>query len=353
MSQRIRRRGQPMVALAVVLTSWVAARALVWEPAAAPQPALLKISRPIPAKTAAAIVTPPVMQPANDADSSQAPRSHPVASRNLPWAHVRLSEPVPAAIGDHLLQMSRAPLVVIPPQASSAPSPVPYVSPEANPRGRRWSADAWMMLRNGGVLSPIAGPARATYGASQVGAVVRYRLATESGHRPTAYLRASAALVRPHDKEAATGLSARPFSGVPVTVAAELRVGGVNSDVRVRPAVMAVTELWPQELPLGLRGEAYAQAGYVGGKGATAFADGQIRVDRQIAQMGKAELRVGAGTWGGAQEGASRLDLGPAVILAIPLSDIAFARLAADWRFRIAGNAMPDSGPALTLSAGF
>lgn len=149
------------------------------------------------------------------------------------------------------------------------------------------------------------------------------------------------------------GLSVRPLAGLPITVGAEMRVGNVGSGVRARPALMAVTELPPEELPLGLRAEAYGQAGYVGGKGASAFVDGQLRADRRLTGMGNAELRAGAGAWGGAQKGASRFDLGPAATLAVPVNNIAFVRLALDWRFRVAGNAAPESGPALTLSAGF
>jgi hypothetical protein len=37
----------------------------------------------------------------------------------------------------------------------------------------------------------------------------------------------------------------------------------------------------------------------------------------------------------------------------MPTSGSAGARLAVDWRFRIASIAEPGSGPSLTLSAGF
>jgi hypothetical protein len=64
-------------------------------------------------------------------------------------------------------------------------------------------------------------------------------------------------------------------------------------------------------------------------------------------------VRAGAGAWGGAQKGASRLDLGPAATMGLGLGASASARLALDWRFRVTGDAAPSSGPALTLSAGF
>jgi len=62
---------------------------------------------------------------------------------------------------------------------------------------------------------------------------------------------------------------------------------------------------------------------------------------------------VGGGVWGGAQKGAARLDIGPSATMTIGLGESAAARLGLDWRFRVAGDAAPASGPALTLSAGF
>jgi hypothetical protein len=219
--------------------------------------------------------------------------------------------------------------------------------------GRRWSADSWLLLRKGGNAALASGIAPATYGASQFGAVLRYRLAPQSGHRPTAYLRTTAALNGSREKEAALGISARPVRGLPVAVAAEARANHRPGRREARPAVLAWTELPPFALPMGARGEFYAQAGYVGGKFATPFADGQLRVDRRVAQWGGAELRAGGGAWAGAQKGASRVDAGPTATMGVPLVSGASARVGFDYRFRLAGNAEPRSGPALTISAGF
>lgn len=206
------------------------------------------------------------------------------------------------------------------------------------------------MRRGGGAAN--LGPGVGTYGASQAGAVLRYRLAPGTPYRPTAYFRASAALGGPLEREAAAGLSARPIEGLPVFVAIEGRVGQFGRRTLVRPAVMAVTELPPVALPLDARGEFYLQAGYVGGVGATAFVDGQIRADRRVVALGALELRAGGGVWGGMQRGAERLDIGPSATVAIAHGP-ASARVAFDWRFRVAGSAEPSSGPALTISAGF
>ena len=120
----------------------------------------------------------------------------------------------------------------------------------------------------------------------------------------------------------------------------------------VRPAIFAVTEVPQMRLPLSVRGEAYVQAGYVGGDFATAFVDGQARLERQVARFGDSELTGGAGVWGGAQKGAARLDVGPTAGLSFRLGE-ARGHVAADYRFRVAGDAQPASGPALTVSAGF
>ena len=116
---------------------------------------------------------------------------------------------------------------------------------------------------------------------------------------------------------------------------------------------MLITEIRPVDLPAQTRGEFYAQAGYVGGRFATPFVDGQLRIDREAVRVGDAVLRAGGATWGGAQKGASRLDIGPTASVTVAIGESAAARVAVDWRFRVAGDARPGSGPALTLSAGF
>ena len=69
-------------------------------------------------------------------------------------------------------------------------------------------------------------------------------------------------------------------------------------------------------------------------------------------RAGKAQLRLGAGAWGGAQDGAKRLDLGPSASFDLPVGRVN-TRLSADYRFRVAGDAAPGSGAAVTFSAGF
>jgi hypothetical protein len=245
---------------------------------------------------------------------------------------------------------------------TGAPRPARYGEPAALLGGRlgrlignhaRWSMDAWALIRKDGGKLPAAGTLPATYGASQAGSVLRYRLALNDARQPTAYLRTTSTLGGLTETSAALGLSAKPLPSVPIIAAVEGRLTQQSGHRRVQPAAMAVTAMPPLALPGALRAEIYAQGGYVAGRYATPFADGQVRVDRSVLHLGRAEARVGAGAWGGIQKGASRLDAGPGAVVSMPLTPKVFGRLAVDWRFRVGGNAEPDSGPALTVAAGF
>lgn len=392
------RRGQPLLALVLLLGAWVSARAVMWEPNAAleidlsamidgldtsdPVQAVGPVSRPAaqPDMTAGLSAMPempkspafaesevpylpaaPRLQPLTDVHSDHGPFPAP-PRQAMPPAHQPQFAPVPfrTTVGHHMLWMAAlarvpipADLTALPVEASANPrlTPVSGLAGQAGPK--RWSVDSWVLWRRGSVAAATGGLLTPSYGASQAGAVVRYRLAPSSGLRPAAYLRTTAALNGSSERDAALGLQLRPVAQLPIALYGEARMTAVPGRTYVRPAVFAVTELPPFGLPLGLRGEAYGQAGYVGGRNATGFADGQLRVDGRLTGLGKGDLRLGGGLWGGAQKGASRLDAGPTLTIGQPLGAAGSLRLGADWRFRVAGKAAPGSGPAVTLSAGF
>lgn len=232
-----------------------------------------------------------------------------------------------------------------------AATPVPLSPGLAEGKADRWSADTWMLARRDSAVLPVSG--RPVYGGSQAGAVLRYRLAPSSAHRPLAYLRGSTALGTVRESELALGFGLRPVPAIPVMVAAEARgFRSAAGKTSFRPAALAYTEIPPFALPLGFTGEAYAQGGYVGGQFETAFVDGQIRADRPLFSVAGTTLRIGAGAWGGAQKGVSRLDAGPSASATVDIWGKP-SRVSMDWRFRLSGQAMPKSGPALTISAGF
>ena len=75
------------------------------------------------------------------------------------------------------------------------------------------------------------------------------------------------------------------------------------------------------------------------------FADGALTFTKPV--FGR--YSAGFGIWGGIQPGLSRVDVGPRVSMRIRNN----MRVHLDWRQRVAGNAEPGSGPALTLAADF
>lgn len=370
-------RGQPLVALGLILGGWIAMRAMVFDAAAfTPQiasvagPAIAPPAVPVAGKAVAAVQ--PVAATATPAGSPGPALSAPVPAWSLApapaqplraIARARSSDPLPPMVvpvgtsaGHQFMFLSAMASMPLPPVIFIPPATGPDAgerSAAPPPRAeRRWSADGWLLLRQGGSGISPGGALLPSLGASQVGAVVRYRLAPGSAHRPALYLRASSALRQPRGEELAAGLALRSLAGVPLAAMAEVRLTQTPGGAHLRPAAALVTELPPAALPGGLRAETYVQAGYVGGAGATPFIDGQARIEAPLANAGKFRLRAGAGAWGGAQQGAARLDIGPTATLAVPLGS-GGGRLTADWRFRVAGNAAPASGPALTLSAGF
>ncbi len=369
------RRGQPLVVLGLILGGWTGLRMLLWEdlslPALSMPPAPQVVPAPAAAPRALSPRRPDPGLAAGRRDFLPDPPPQPVAPRPLPdfgpgdpvgvpghgaglagahqiaWIAGLAQLPVPS------FPRERSALAV-PERLSTPASPQSMlrVTPATATGAQRWSVDGWLLLRKGGLTPGPGGLPPPAYGASQAGAVARYRLDSASRLRPTLYLRAIGATAAPHGEEAALGLALRPLVHLPVTISGELRVANIAGSPVARPAVMLVTELDRFSLPAGLRGEAYGQAGYVGGRAGTPFADGQLRIDRALARLGQAELRAGGGAWGGVQRGAGRLDLGPTAMLDFPLGG-GRARIAADWRLRVAGGASPQSGPALTLSAGF
>lgn len=183
-----------------------------------------------------------------------------------------------------------------------------------------------------------------------MGAVARYALASGHKLRPAAYVRASHAITH-GESEAAAGLTVRPLGRTPVALHAELRVTSHGGEQEVRPAAF-VTAGVDREPVAGLEARGYAQAGYVGGRHATAFVDGQVVVERQAADTALGAVRVGAGVWGGAQKGAARLDVGPSASLELRVAG-APVRVEANYRLQVAGEARPGNGFAVTLATGF
>ncbi|HEY1144747.1 MAG TPA: hypothetical protein VGE84_00220, partial [Allosphingosinicella sp.] len=143
------------------------------------------------------------------------------------------------------------------------------------------------------------------------------------------------------------GLEWQPLASLPVRILAERRValehGGRNAfSLLAHGGVSGRRVAGPVLL------DAYGQAGIVGLRSRDAFVDGAAALSVPVGDG----VQAGIGVWGAAQPDASRLDVGPQLSVALPVSGVN-ARLSGAWRVRLAGDASPGSGPALTLGTDF
>jgi hypothetical protein len=356
------RRGMPLALFALLIAGWISARAVLWE-----NPLLILALESAPETMSKA------RQAARSrlAPSAQTTRSEPALEDWEVLAGRSPSEPSwdPEAAPLQWLPDNASPALVaqplpserppVPPKATvfhrtSPPKPLPQAAAR---RPDRWSLDAWGVWRQGSSAAPISQGRVPIYGASQIGAVVNYRLAPSSAQDPRLYARAYRAIVPRGESEAALGASARPLAALPLRIFGEMRFTDNQVRREWRPAAFVVSEVPALNLPLDTTLEAYGQLGYVGGTFDTPFVDAQAVITRQIAEFpsptgGALRLSVGSGVWGGAQEDASRLDIGPTLRLDLSIGSVP-ARVSIDWRERIGGDAAPESGLAATLSTRF
>ncbi len=211
-----------------------------------------------------------------------------------------------------------------------------------------WALAGWLYLREGSGNAPETIGGASQLGGSQAG----LRLAHGFGDtgRIRAYGRATIAVQRPQQRELAFGLAFAPLAKLPVDLAIEQRVAA-GREGRSALAIMASGGVSEVALPAGFRLDAYAQAGIVGARRRDGFADGAIVVDRGLGPE-ETSLRLGALAAAAVQPGAARVDVGPRLTLRLP--DVGQgSRIALEWRQRVAGNARPESGLALTLATDF
>ncbi|WAT19137.1 hypothetical protein OZN62_06110 [Aurantiacibacter sp. MUD11] len=377
------RRGWPLLSLGLLLGAWVLTRVVLWEVPFGPQATPLQLA-PVTEVEGA-----PMAPPQRSAHAGMLTPNVPVEAQAPEWLYSPAAEPLErpdfspepvrdVAFGGPVARgslrnanrlMAHAMLLSAGYQSGTKASQNAPYRPGAGPvapgavyapeaardfaadrQERRWSFDLWALWRDDTTTPLTSG--RPSYGRSQVGAVVRYQLAPSSSHAPQLHLRATRALEGASETDVAAGISARPLGSIPVRLAAEARVSETDRGTELRGAAYAVSELPPVALPAGLTAEAYVQGGYVTGEFATPFFDGQARITRQLAVGEDFRLTAGGAAWGGWQDDAERLDVGPSAGISFRVGE-ARGRLSADYRFRVAGDAEPASGPALTLTAGF
>lgn len=227
----------------------------------------------------------------------------------------------------------------------SVPPPAPPAPPEppVKPKLDRWQLTTWALLRNQqtGVVGSRSLAPGGQLGASQAGMRLTYnidRLLALSGRLSSP--------VGQRGGEVAAGVRVHPFATIPIWLTAERRQRiGRFGDGRNAFALFLEGGVYGRPLPGRFLLDSYLQGGVVGAKSRDLFIDGALTVTRPIFSR----YSAGFGIWGGAQPGLRRLDAGPRVTIKLRKN----MKVHLDWRQKLAGNARPGSGPALTLAGDF
>ena len=259
----------------------------------------------------------------------------------LPEPRPNFYSPVPA-LDDW--PMSRIAATSLPPRqttvvlpAQSAPAPL------ARRALDRLQLSSWALLRGqqGMGFGPHSLASGGQLGGSQAGARLSYNFTRQIA----ASLRTSADVGR-RGGEIAGGVRVQPVRGLPLWFTAERRqrLGDFGTG-RNAFALFAEGGVYQRPMPWDFDLDAYLQAGVVGFKSRDAFIDGAMTFTRPVYR----QFSGGVGVWGGAQPGVYRVDAGPRVTMKVRNN----VRVHFDWRQRLAGNAQPGSGPAITLAGDF
>ena len=336
-----RGHGRPLRFVGAVVLGWIGVRVAMLSPQDAP-------ATPPPAS----LPIPPSMFRHRSLIVERAPL--PVRASSGSTAHsVPFAKPQPAPFSAALVPAAFS----LPPdeQASASqigstlPRPQPPAAanpafpPVPLPYHDRWQLSSWLVVRPGRGIG--AAPGAGQLGGSQAGFRLAFRPIAR--RRLAGYARVAGPL-RGRGTEAAIGIDWQPLRA-PVRLVVEHRVG--LDGVRGGPALGVVTGLTESIAP-GFRLEAYGQAGAIRRARTERYADGAVRLIGEVVQRRTIRLALGLGAWGAAQREAQRLDLGPTLVATLPIG-AAQARLALDWRQRVAGNARPGSGVAITLGSDF
>ena len=308
-------------------------------PVAAPEAAALSPAEgQYAAPAAPATVMVPVYYPA---------QSPVTATQALPTVASLLPEPRAQIYSSNPVldewPLSRIAATSMPSLQSKVVSPAESIPALTQHRIDRVQLTTWAMLRpaQAGSTGSQSLAAGGSLGASQAGARLTYNFTRQIA----ASFRTSSDVGR-RGGEVAGGIRVQPLLGIPVWLTAERRQRiGRLGDGRNAFAMFFESGLYDRPMPVGFRLDSYLQAGVVGWRTRDKFIDGGLTLTRPVYR----QFSAGLGVWGGAQPGLYRVDAGPRVTMRVRGT----MRVHFDWRQRLAGNARPGSGPAITLAGDF
>jgi hypothetical protein len=212
---------------------------------------------------------------------------------------------------------------------------------------RRWSGDAYALFRDAGLAGPTASP---VLGGGQSGASLAYSL-DPLARRPVAVFgRIYAAhdannAIDPASAQAAVGVRWQLRPGISIAAERLIAIGAAtSSDWNLRVAAGGERRFGRVSL------DGYGEAGARGN--GDVYAGGQAHALVALGSLGLVQFAAGPGVWGSVQSAAAvvgRVDIGAGLSARLP----AGVAVTGEWRWRVAGNAAPGSGPAVTVGWAF
>jgi len=227
-------------------------------------------------------------------------------------------------------------------------------SREAKLLSKHWRAEVYTFLRQADgtrVPLPAASP---VLGAGSTAATLAYTLNPLS--RRTVELQAR--FITPYrgfsspdgtSAQGAAGIAVRPFPKVPITLVAErlFKLGpNARNDFQARMTAGLAKRVHGFDL------SAFGEADFVGRR-PDWFAGAQLIAERPIRVPGGFRIAPGLGLWSAMQRTdttSTRVEIGPSLRLVPPKGPLS---LSVDYRVKMAGNARPGSGVAVTVGGRF
>jgi hypothetical protein len=244
--------------------------------------------------------------------------------------------------------------------AASAETPDPRAAQwrrDAQMLRRRWSGQAFALIRETG-LDPATGIATGPLlGTSQSGFAVAYTPNPLARRLLAVTARVNAATDangRTDNRTAQAAFGVRWQATPAVALSGERLVSlgeFARDDWLVRLSAGTSRNFRPRGL--AVNADAYGEVSLLGN--GDVVSAGQVRGLTPVLSK-PVSLSAGLGAWGSVQkagpETIGRLDLGPSAVVRLGQGRFGF-EIAADYRQRLAGNAEPGSGPTVTLSTNF
>jgi hypothetical protein len=294
----------------------------------------------VPVAMRPGVVTVYQLPPANTAASADLPPRPTRLANAMPTPQPALYSLLPPLDENLLSRVSGLSAPASRPAAFVPGQSVPVLDPH---RIDRWQVSTWALLRSQqtGVAGSPSLASSGQLGASQAGA----RLVWNFNRQLALTARMSSEVGR-RGGEIAGGVRVQPLASIPIWLTAERRQAiGRYGGGRSAFALFLEGGLYQRPLPWRFSLDAYLQGGVVGLRSRDLFVDGGLAVTRPLFR----QFSAGFGLWGGAQPGIYRVDAGPRLTMRVRNN----LRVHVDWRQRLAGNARPGSGPALTLAGDF